>query len=69
MPDFVLKMSALFSKRAKEAKLLMDLNRNISNQQAKDVLGWTPIADQETAILNTTDSLKNIILSKLIRVY
>lgn len=58
MPDFVLKMSALFSKRAKEAKLLLEINRNISNQQAKEVLGWTPIADQETAILNATDSLK-----------
>lgn len=58
VPNFILTFSALFNKQAKEGKLLLEMNRNVSNQQAKSVLGWTPIANQEEAILNAVDSMK-----------
>ncbi len=37
--------------KLKEGKLLLDMNRNVSNERAKTLLGWEPIATQEEAIL------------------
>lgn len=58
VPNFILSFSALFNKQAKEGKLLLDMNRNVSNHQAKTLLGWTPIASKEEAILHAVDSMK-----------
>ncbi|HDI6731157.1 TPA: aldehyde reductase, partial [Staphylococcus aureus] len=46
-----------FNHQAKEGKLLLDMNRNVSNERAKTLLGWEPIATQEEAILAAIDSM------------
>ncbi|MBR9366475.1 aldehyde reductase, partial [Staphylococcus aureus] len=51
LPDFILSLGAKFNHQAKEGKLLLDMNRNVSNERAKTLLGWEPIATQEEAIL------------------
>lgn len=57
VPNFILSLGAKVNKQAKEGKLLLDINRNVSNEQARKYLGWTPIATQEEAILAALDSI------------
>lgn len=57
MPNIFLDLASYFNKQAREGKLLKDVNRNVSNQKAKDLLKWSPIADNETAVLLAVDSL------------
>jgi len=57
LPDWVLSLGALFSEQAKEALLLIRMNRNVSNQKARTVLGWRPIAPQEEILLASVDSM------------
>lgn len=57
LPDFILSLGAKFNHQAKEGKLLLDMNRNVSNERAKTLLGWEPIATQEEAILAAIDSM------------
>ncbi|WP_125588105.1 NAD-dependent epimerase/dehydratase family protein [Companilactobacillus jidongensis] len=57
MPNWFIKMTALFNNQAQEGKLFLDMNRNVSNQKAKSVLGWHPIADNSKIILDSVDSM------------
>ncbi|MDO3411549.1 NAD-dependent epimerase/dehydratase family protein [Saccharibacillus sp. CPCC 101409] len=57
VPDFVINAAALFNKEAKEAALLLRMNRNVSNDKAKKVLGWKPIASSEEVIAASVDSM------------
>lgn len=57
VPNFILSLGAKVNKQVKEGKLLLDINRNVSNEQARKYLGWTPIATQEEAILAALDSI------------
>lgn len=57
IPNFILNLASHFNQQAREGKLLLDINRNVSNLQAKDILGWQPISSQENAILKAADSL------------
>lgn len=57
LPDFVIKLGAKFNSEASEGKLLLEMNRNVSNQQARNILGWTPMYTQEEAILASIDSM------------
>lgn len=57
VPNFALTLGALFNHEAKEGKLLLNMNRNVSNNKAKEILGWQPIANKEEAILASLDSL------------
>lgn len=57
LPNLVINLGALFSKHAKEGALLLGMNRNVSNDKAKKILGWTPIANNEDAILASIDSM------------
>ncbi|MFP9098542.1 SDR family oxidoreductase [Flavobacterium sp. RHBU_24] len=57
LPTWVLRLASLFSGQAKEALLLIRMNRNVSNQKAKSVLGWKPIAPQEETLLASVDSM------------
>lgn len=36
---------------------MMTVNRNVSNQKARDLLKWTPISDNEATILATVDAI------------
>lgn len=57
LPNGIIYLSALFNKRAKEAALLLRMNRNVSNLKAKTVLGWTPLASIEETILASVNSM------------
>lgn len=57
MPDWILKIASLFNPRAKQALLFLKINRSVSNAKAKNVLGWTPIANKEEAILASMESM------------
>ncbi|ANZ60627.1 SDR family oxidoreductase [Secundilactobacillus paracollinoides] len=58
LPSWIITLGAPFNKSATEGKLMMAVNRNVSNQKARDVLGWTPISDNEQTILDTVDAIE-----------
>lgn len=57
LPDFVIKLGAHFNDAAKEGRLMMALTTHVSNQKAKQVLGWQPISSSETAVVKAVDAL------------
>lgn len=57
IPNEFIYLAALFNKQAKEAALLLRINRKVSNEKAKKILGWTPISNNEEAILASIDSM------------
>ena len=57
LPNWVLNIAALFNEQAKHAVPLLRINRNVSNEKAKKVLGWTPIANNEQIILASVESM------------
>lgn len=57
LPDWVLGITALFNPQAKQALLFLKINRRVSNAKARKVLGWTPIANNEEAILASMQSM------------
>lgn len=64
LPNFVLNIASLFNAQAKEGILLSKMNRNVSNQKAKNTLHWKPIATQENTILAAVDSMTKYNLIK-----
>lgn len=57
IPNWVIYLAALFNKQAKEGALFLRMSRNVSNTKAKKILGWTPIANNEEAILASVNSM------------
>lgn len=57
IPNFVLNLASHFNRQAKEAALLLKVNRNVSNEKAKKILGWKPVSSQEQAIIAAIESL------------
>lgn len=57
LPNWVLGIAALFNPQAKQAILFLKINRRVSNAKARKVLGWTPIANNEEAILASMDGM------------
>lgn len=57
LPNWVLHFAALFNEQAKHAVPLLSVNRNVSNEKAKKVLGWKPIANNEETILASMESI------------
>ncbi len=58
IPNWLLRIAALFNAEAKRGVLFMKINRRVSNAKARKVLGWSPIADNEGAILATAEGMK-----------
>ncbi|PUZ21563.1 Nucleoside-diphosphate-sugar epimerase [Chitinophaga costaii] len=59
IPPFVVKFLSLFIKRAKEGAVFLRMNRHVSNEKARKILGWTPIVPtNEIIILDSVDSMK-----------
>lgn len=56
LPNFVVKVGALFSSQFKEIAPLLGKKQLISNQKAKTILNWQPISNEE-AILASAKSL------------
>lgn len=57
IPNWIVELGSLFNSRAREGKLMLHISRKISNQQAKDILRWTPVSDNQQAVLAAVDSL------------
>ncbi|REA63823.1 aldehyde reductase [Dyadobacter luteus] len=57
LPAWILRVGALFSTQAREAMLLLKISRNVSNQKARTVLGWSPVAPQEETVLASVDAI------------
>ena len=57
VPDWVIKVAALFNTQAKTAAMFLKVNRKVSNAKAKSLLAWTPLATNEQAILASMNSL------------
>lgn len=57
IPNWILNIAALFNAKAREGVLLTKMNRNVSNQKAKEILKWKPIATQEDTILEAVDTM------------
>lgn len=57
VPDWVVKVAALFSPQAKTGAMFLKVNRRVSNAKAKALLGWTPRATNEQAIAAAMESL------------
>lgn len=57
LPNFILYLASFFNEKAREGNLLLEINRNVSNEKAKRILGWKPIATQEEAILASLESM------------
>ncbi|OOQ58723.1 SDR family oxidoreductase [Mucilaginibacter pedocola] len=56
LPDWQIRLAALFSKQAKTIVPLLGRTRNASNAKAKTLLGWRPRSNEE-AVLATAESL------------
>lgn len=56
-PNWLINLMAPVNPRAKEGRLMLEVNRKVSNQAAKDILDWTPVANNEVAVLSAIDSL------------
>jgi nucleoside-diphosphate-sugar epimerase len=56
LPDWVLRIFALFNKQAKALLPLVGIYRNASNHKAKTILGWQPRSNEQ-AILASAESL------------
>lgn len=57
LPNWLLSLAALFNAPAKQSVALLAINRQVSNAKARTVLGWSPMATKEEAILASVDSM------------
>lgn len=57
LPNWMLKGASHFNATAREGQFMAEMNRNVSNAKAREVLGWTPIGTKEEAVLAAVDSL------------
>jgi len=57
LPNWLVGIASLFSHQAKQAAYFLSINRNISNEKAKNILGWKPIANKEEAVLAAVESM------------
>jgi dihydroflavonol-4-reductase len=56
LPDWQVRIAALFNSQAKSILPLVGIYRNASNEKAKKVLGWKPRSNEE-AVLSTAESM------------
>lgn len=57
IPNFLIKLASHFNTTAQEGALFLQMNRHVKNDKAKKQLGWQPLADSKTAVLEAVDSL------------
>ena len=57
LSDSVIFSNASSNRQAEATALLMRINRNVSNEKAKKILGWTPISNNDEAILASINSM------------
>jgi nucleoside-diphosphate-sugar epimerase len=57
LPNWLLRLTGLFNPKAKAIAAMLKASRNVSNEKARRVLQWTPIATNEQAILLSVESM------------
>ncbi|AMR27642.1 3-beta hydroxysteroid dehydrogenase [Hymenobacter psoromatis] len=57
VPAWVVRVASLFNAQAKTAAMLLQVSRNVSNAKAREILSWTPIANNQEAVLAAMRSL------------
>ncbi|MFC6170810.1 NAD-dependent epimerase/dehydratase family protein [Loigolactobacillus jiayinensis] len=57
LPNWLIRLAAIFNQQAKEGRLLLALNHQVSNQKAKRLLNWQP-NDNKTTILSALDTMQ-----------
>jgi len=57
IPVLLLRLGSLFNEQAKQGVMFININRNVSNEKAKKILGWKQIATMEETILASVDSM------------
>jgi len=57
MPDWVIRVAALFNTQAKAAASMLGVIRNVSNEKAKRILHWQPVASNEEAVIAAANSM------------
>ena len=57
LPDWGVRVAALFNARAKNIASMLKASRNVSNEKARTVLGWEPMANNEEATLASLRSM------------
>lgn len=57
IPNWVLRVAALFNEQARHGASLLDINRNVSNAKARTILGWQPIGTNEDIVLTSVKSI------------
>lgn len=56
-PDWVVKVGGLFSPKLKNVASMLKTSRNASNEKAKKILAWKPIATNEEAVIESVKSM------------
>lgn len=57
LPDWVIRIAALFNAQAKAATSMLGIIRNVSNEKAKRILHWQPVATNEEAVIAAANSM------------
>ena len=57
LPDWGVRLMALFNPKAKAIASMLSASRNVSNEKAKRVLGWKPRSTNEEAIIASVESM------------
>lgn len=57
LPDWAVRLAALYSPRAKAIASMLSASRNVSNEKAKRILDWKPMSTNEQAILASVESM------------
>lgn len=57
MPDWLVSIAAIFNSQARQASALMKINRKVSNEKAKKILGWKPIGNAEDAVIAAAETM------------
>ena len=57
LPNWVVSIMALFNLKAKAINAMLGINRNTSNEKARRILKWQPVANNEEAVLASVQSM------------
>ena len=57
LPDWMVRISALWNPQAKAIASMLGINRNTSNAKARTILKWQPVANNEEAVLASVETM------------
>lgn len=57
LPDWLVRIAALFDPKAKAVASMLSASRNVSNEKARTLLDWQPMATNEEAVLLSVESM------------